>query len=633
MSQQQKQPKQSRGGPAFGGMGAPVAKAKDFRGTLRKFMRELGTIKAQGVLVIVFILAVVSTVFTIFGPRITGRATTEIFEGIMRKFAGTGGIDFDKILYLLLTMLGLYLISLAMQTSQGWMMARLSTRLTYRWRAQIADKINRLPLAYFDRTTQGEVLSRMTNDIDTVTLNLNQNLTQIISSVVSIIGVLIMMLTISGWMTLVAVVSLPVTFILVMGIVKKSQPLFIAQQEYLGHINGHVEEQYGGHVVVKAFSREDASCEKFDEYNQTLYKSAWKSQFYSGLMMPISRFVGNLSYVAVCILGGVLAVRGSIALGDIVSFVQYIQSFTQPIQSLANISNTLQSTMAAAERVFEFLGEDEEAPDPKPAYDMQVVGHDDQGMAITGADAITGAVSFRHVRFGYDAATPVIRDFSLEVAPGSIVAIVGPTGAGKTTIVKLLMRYYDIDDGAILIDGQDIKSFSRNGLRGLFGMVLQDTWLFSGSIRENIRYGRLGATDEQVKEAAKAAQAHQFIRALPDGYDMQLNEEGTNISQGQKQLLTIARAILSQPKLLILDEATSSVDTRTEVAIQKAMANLMQGRTCFVIAHRLSTIRDADTILVLRDGDIVETGNHAALMAQGGFYRELYQSQFENEQE
>ena len=604
------------GGPM--GRGGPMAmmkgeKARDFKGTMRKLIQYLGAYRVA--IFITMIVAIASTVFAIIGPKILGKATTKLFEGVLAQINGSGtGIDFTYIGNILLLTLGLYLGSALLSYIQGWVMASVSMKITYRFRADIAAKINRMPLRYFDRTSQGEVLSRITNDVDTVSQTLNQSLSQIITSVVTVLGVLVMMLTISWQMTLVALTIVPLSMVIISLIVKQSQKYFKEQQDYLGHINGHVEEMYGSHVVMKAFNGEEKSIRKFDNLNNTLFSSAWKSQFLTSLMFPIMNFVGNLGYVAISILGGWLAVRGMITVGDIQAFIQYVRSFTQPITQIANISNVLQQTAAAAERVFEFLEESEEIKETEnPLHLENVKGH----------------VEFKHVRFGYEPDKIIIKDFSTEVQPGQKIAIVGPTGAGKTTMVKLLMRFYDINEGAILVDGHNIKEFSRHDLRKIFAMVLQDTWLYNDTIMENIRYGRAEASDEEVIQAAKTAHVDFFIRTLSDGYKMVLNEETSNISQGQKQLLTIARAILADPKILILDEATSSVDTRTEVLIQKAMDNLMKNRTSFIIAHRLSTIRNADLILVMNEGDIVETGNHEDLLAAGGFYAELYNSQFE----
>ena len=588
-------------------------KARDFKGTMRKLIEYLGSYKTA--IVIVMIFAVASTIFNIAGPKILGEATTKLFEGAMGQIAGTGeGIDFDFIGRMVLITLALYLSSSLFGVVQGWIMSGISTDITYRFRKDIADKINRMPFKYFDNTTQGEVLSRITNDVDTVNQTLSQSLSQIITSVITVVGVLIMMLTISWKMTLIALLILPISMVVVMLIVRQSQKYFKQQQDYLGHVNGHVEEMFGGHLVMKAFNGEAESVERFDGLNDTLYVSAWKSQFLSGLMMPIMMFVGNLGYVGIAIMGGYLASQKAITVGDIQAFIQYVRSFTQPITQIANISNVLQQTAAAAERVFEFLAEEEEIPEvDDPVQPEKIEGH----------------VVFQNVQFAYSPDKIVINDFSADVKPGQKIAIVGPTGAGKTTMVKLLMRFYDVNQGAILVDGHNIKDFRRDDLRDMFGMVLQDTWLYNGTIMENIRYGQSGASDEDVIAAAKAAHVDHFVRTLPEGYNLVLNEEATNVSQGQKQLLTIARAIVSEPRMLILDEATSSVDTRTEVLIQKAMDNLMQNRTSFIIAHRLSTIRNADWILVMDEGDIVEQGQHEELLERGGFYAELYNSQFE----
>ena len=594
------------------GPGAPVEKAKDFKGTMKKLLQYLGAYKISIVAVIIF--AIGSTVFNIVGPKILGRATTEIFKGLVRKVSGGSGIDFTKIGKILGMLLVLYLCSALFSFIQGYIMTGVSQKLTYRMRKEISEKINRLPMNYFDKMTHGEVLSRITNDVDTLSQSLNQSATQVITSVATIIGVLIMMLSISPLMTLTALLLLPISMGFISVIVKRSQKYFMSQQEYLGHVNGQVEEVYGGHNIVKAFNKEQDVIATFDKDNDMLYQSAWKSQFLSGMMMPIMQFVGNLGYVAEVILGGYLAMKSVIEVGDIQSFIQYVRNFTQPIQQVAQVANMLQSTAAASERVFEFLEEEEEeqtVTDSEPVDDLE------------------GRVEFDHVHFGYNPDHIIINDFSVKVEPGQKIAIVGPTGAGKTTMVKLLMRFYDVNEGAIKVDGHDIRDFNRSELRKMFGMVLQDTWLFKGSIEENIRYGKLEATHEEVVEAAKAAHVHRFVQTLPGGYNMELNEEASNVSQGQKQLLTIARAILEDPKILILDEATSSVDTRTEIQIQKAMDNLMRGRTSFIIAHRLSTIRDADLILVMKDGDIVEQGNHEELLAKNGFYADLYNSQFE----
>ena len=600
-----------RGPMGHGGHGMPGEKAKDFRGTMKKLMVYLGAYKFQ--LLLVGIFAIGSTIFNIVGPKILGRATTEIFNGLVGKISGGAGIDFGKIGRILLLLLALYACSALFSFVQGYIMTGVSQKLTYRMRKEISEKINRLPMNYFDKMPHGEILSRITNDVDTLSQSLNQSATQMITSVATIIGVLVMMLSISPLMTLIALLILPVSVGMISVIVKNSQRYFKSQQEYLGHVNGQVEEIYGGHIIVKAFNKEEDVIASFDRDNDILYESAWKSQFLSGMMMPIMQFVGNLGYVAVVILGGWLAMRDAIEVGDIQSFIQYVRNFTQPIQQAAQVANMLQSTAAASERVFEFLAEDEE--DQTAEHPVSIEG-------------LEGRVEFDHVKFGYHADHTIIHDFSAKVEPGQKIAIVGPTGAGKTTMVKLVLRFYDVNSGSIRVDGHDIRNFNRSELREMFGMVLQDTWLFKGSIEENIRYGKLDATREEVVEAAKAAYVHRFVQTLPGGYDMELNEEASNVSQGQKQLLTIARAILADPKILILDEATSSVDTRTEVRIQKAMDNLMRGRTSFIIAHRLSTIRDADLILVMKDGDIVEQGSHEELLAQKGFYADLFNSQF-----
>ena len=604
------------GGPMGRGGSMAMMKgdtARDFRGTMVKLIRYLGAYRRA--IIIVMFVAFASTIFTIFGPLIMGRATTKLFEGVIGMVTGTGtGIDFEYIGNILLITLGLYLLSALFSFIQGWVMSDISMDITYKFRKDIAEKLNRMPLKYFDRTSQGEVLSRITNDVDTVSQTLNQSLSQIITSVTTVIGVFIMMLLISWQMTLVALLVIPLSMLVVAVVIRQSQKYFAQQQEYLGHVNGHVEEMFGGHLVMKAFNGEEESIRKFSGLNDTLYSSAWKSQFLSGLMMPIMRFVGNIGYVAVSIMGGWLAVRGAITVGNIQAFIQYVQSFTQPIMQIANISNILQQTAAAAERVFEFLEEEEEIAETEEPVEVE---------------SVEGHIEFERVRFGYNPETVVIKDFSADIRPGQKVAIVGPTGAGKTTIVKLLMRFYDVNEGAIKVDSHNIQDFARQDLRRRFAMVLQDTWLYNGTIMENIRYGREDATDAEVIEAAKAAHVDHFIRTQSEGYDLVLNEETTNISQGQKQLLTIARAILADPDILILDEATSSVDTRTEVLIQKAMDTLMQGRTSFIIAHRLSTIRNADLILVMDEGDIVEKGTHEELLAKGGFYAELYNSQFE----
>lgn len=589
----------------------PGEKAKDFKGTMRKLLAYLS--RFLPAVIFVLICAAASTVFSIFGPKILGNATTKLFEGLIATLTGTGSIDFAAIAQILLFLATLYGISALLMYLQGWVMSGIATKLSYSMRRDISNKIDKMPLSYFDRVPHGEVLSRITNDVDTVTQTLNQSLSQIVSNVTTMIGVLIMMITISPALTLIALCILPVSVVIVMNVVKRSQPFFQRQQEYLGHVNGHVEEMYGAHTVVSAFNGEEESIAQFEALNDRLYRAAWKSQFLSGMMMPLMNFAGNLGYVGICVLGGFLSLNGTITVGDIQAFIQYVRQFTQPINQIANISNVLQQTAAAAERVFAFLEEEEESADSSASIPAQ---------------SITGEVNFDHVRFGYVPEKTIIHDFSTLVRPGQKVAIVGPTGAGKTTIVKLLMRFYDVSDGSIELSGHDVREFPRNELRGLFGMVLQDTWLYNGTIRENIRYGRLDASDEDVLAAAKAAQVDHFVRTLPEGYDTVLNEEASNISQGQKQLLTIARTIISDPKILILDEATSSVDTRTEVSIQKAMDHLTEGRTSFIIAHRLSTIRNADMILVMKDGDIVETGTHQTLLQKGGFYAELYNSQF-----
>ena len=601
--------------PRHGGHGPmkSTEKAKDFGGTMKKLINYMSVYKIGIFFVAVF--AIGSTVFSILGPKVLGKATTEIFNGLISKISGGDGIDFGKIGKILIALLCLYAVSALLSFLQGFIMTGISQKMTYRMRKEISEKINRLPMKYFDKTTHGEVLSRVTNDVDTLSQSLNQSATQLITSVTTLIGVLVMMLSISPLMTVVALLILPISMIFVSTIVKHSQKFFKSQQEYLGHINGQVEEVYGGHNIVKAFNKEKDVIRTFDETNEILYQSAWKSQFLSGMMMPIMQFVGNLGYVGVSILGGYLAIRKTIEVGDIQSFIQYVRSFTQPIQQVAQVANMLQSTAAASERVFEFLGEEEED---------QVVEHP------VSVEGLEGNVTVDHVQFGYNPDHVIIHDFSAEVYQGQKIAIVGPTGAGKTTMIKLLMRFYDVNKGAILVDGHNVRDFNRSELREMFGMVLQDTWLFNGTIEDNIRYGKLDATHEEVVAAAKAAHVHRFVQTLPNGYQMELNEEASNVSQGQKQLLTIARAILADPKILILDEATSSVDTRTEVQIQKAMDNLMKGRTSFVIAHRLSTIRDADLILVMKDGDIIEQGRHEELLAKGGFYAELYNSQFES---
>ncbi len=588
-------------------------KAKDFKTAIKKLIAYIGKYKAA--IVVVMLFAVGSTIFNVAGPKILGKATTALSDGLMAKISGTGSIDFTKIGRILLFVLALYLGSAIFNFIQGWIMTGITQKICYRLRKEISEKINRMPMKYFESRTYGEVLSRITNDVDTLGMGLNQSVTMLITSVSTLIGVFIMMLSISPLMTLIAVVILPVSMLLISTVVKHSQKFFRSQQEYLGHINGQVEEVYGGHLVVKVFNREKETIEEFDRTNEILYESAWKSQFLSGMMQPIMMFVGNLGYAAVALSGGLLAIRGVITIGDIQAFIQYVKNFTQPITQIAQVTNQLQSMAAATERVFAFLEEEEEDQVTENAADIS---------------SIIGNVEFEHVSFGYQPEQLIIKDFSAKVKQGQKIAIVGPTGAGKTTMVKLLMRFYDVNHGAIRIDGHDVRDFNRRELRDAFGMVLQDTWLFKGTIMENIRYGRLDATDEEVIAAAKAACADHFIRTLPGGYQMELNEDASNVSQGQKQLLTIARAILADNKILILDEATSSVDTRTEIAIQNAMDNLMRGRTSFVIAHRLSTIRDADLILVMKDGDIVEQGNHEELLAANGFYAGLYRSQFED---
>ena len=592
--------------------GMSTEKAKDFKGTMKKLMGYLAQYKIGLLLVVIF--AIGSTIFNIAGPKILGKATTELFHGLVSKVSGGSGIDFDKIAKILIGLMCLYVCSALFSFIQGYIMTGVSQKLTYRMRKEISEKIDRLPMGYFDKMTHGEILSRITNDVDTLSQSLNQSATQVITSVATIIGVLVMMLSISPLMTVIAILILPLSMGLIGMIVKRSQRYFKEQQEYLGYVNGQVEEVYGGHNIVKAFNKEDDVIDEFDRDNDRLYRSAWKSQFLSGMMMPIMQFVGNLGYVAVVILGGYLAIKKTIEVGDIQSFIQYVRNFTQPIQQVAQVANMLQSTAAASERVFEFL----EEPEEEAAPENPVVLKNPEG-----------AVEFEHVHFGYNPEHTIIHDFSVKVEPGQKIAIVGPTGAGKTTMVKLLMRFYDVSGGSIKVDGHDIREFDRGELRRMFGMVLQDTWLFKGSIEDNIRYGKLDATHEDVVKAADAAYAHRFIQTLPGGYGMELNEEASNVSQGQKQLLTIARAILADPKILILDEATSSVDTRTEVRIQKAMDNLMKGRTSFIIAHRLSTIRDADLILVMKEGDIVEMGRHEELLVKNGFYADLYNSQFE----
>ena len=608
--QRTRRPHGPMGGPGRGMM--PGEKPKDFKNSIEKLVRYLG--RYWYAIVAVMIFAAVSTVFSVAGPKVMARATNALVEGLGKKLAGTGSIDFTYIAKVLLFTLGLYICSAVFSFIQGMIMTGITQKTCYRMRKEISEKINRMPMKYFESRTYGEVLSRITNDVDTLGQSLNQSVTQIITSVATLVGTLVMMISISGIMTLISLVILPVSAILISFIIKHSQKYFRQQQEYLGHINGQVEEVYGGHLVVQAYNKQESTIKKFEDTNQILFQSAWKSQFLSGLMQPIMQFVGNLGYVGVAISGGLLAIRGTIGVGEIQAFIQYVRNFTQPIQQIAQVANMLQSMSAASERVFEFLDEEEEELTVEHAVHL---------------DHVDGYVDFSHVSFGYNPGQIIIRDFSAHVTPGQKIAIVGPTGAGKTTMVKLLMRFYDVTGGEIQVDGHDIRDFNRQELRDAFGMVLQDTWLFKGSIMENIRYGRLDATDEEVIEAAKAAHAHHFIQTLPGGYQMELNEDASNVSQGQKQLLTIARAILADNPVLILDEATSSVDTRTEVRIQKALDNLMRGRTSFIIAHRLSTIRNADLILVMKDGDIIEQGTHEQLLAQKGFYADLYNSQFE----
>ncbi len=614
----EKRPPARPGGMGHGPGRFGGEKAKDFGGTMKKLLRYISRYKVSIILVLVF--AVGGVLLNIYGPKVLMYANEAIVDGVVEMVSGVpgGGIDFVYVGRILLILLGMYLLSSGLTVVQGFLMTGVSQKVSYNLRREISRKINRLPMKYFDTKTHGEVLSRVTNDVDTLSQSLNQSITQLITSVTQVVGVLVMMLTISWELTLAALCILPISMLCISFIVKRSQKFFKSQQEYLGHINGQVEEVYGGHNIVQAFNHEDKTVERFDETNETLYKSAWKSQFLSGMMQPMMQFIGNLGYVVVSVLGGWLVIRGRIGVEAIVSFVQYVRMFTQPFAQVAQVANMLQSTAAASERVFEFLEESEE--------DITV----EHPVSI---DGLEGRVDFEHVSFGYNPDKIIIHDFTAHVKPGQKIAIVGPTGAGKTTMIKLLMRFYDVNAGAILVDGHDIRDFNRSELRQMFGMVLQDTWLFNGTIRENIRYGRLDATDEEVVAAAKAAHVHHFVQTLANGYDMELNEEASNVSQGQKQLLTIARAILADPKILILDEATSSVDTRTEVRIQKAMDNLMRGRTSFIIAHRLSTIRDADSILVMRDGDIVEQGSHEELLAKGGFYAQLYNSQFENTEE
>ena len=604
-------------GPMGGTEKKSLEKAKDFKGTTKKLIKEYLS-KYKIALIIVFIFAIGSTIFTIVGPKILGNATTEIFNGIVNKISGGSGIDFDKIGKILLTLIGLYVVSALFSFIQGFTMTGIAQKITYKLRADISEKINKLPMKYFDKRTHGEVLSVITNDVDTLSANLNQSITQIITAICALIGILVMMFSISWQMTLISLVILPVSALLVKNIVGKSQKYFKAQQDYLANVNGQVEEVYGGLNIVKVFNAEGKVTNEFEKANDNLYHSAWKSQFLSGLMFPVMNFIGNVGYVAVAVAGGYLAIKGTITVGNIQSFIQYNKQFTQPINQIAQISSMLQAMVAAAERVFEFLEEDEEKNTAK------------QGTSV---EQLKGNVKFDHVKFGYDAEKTIINDFNCDVKDGQKIAIVGPTGAGKTTMVKLLMRFYDVTDGAILVDGINIKDFERGELRKMFGMVLQDTWLFGGTVKENIKYGKEDATDDEVIQAAKAAHVHHFIKTLPNGYNSVLNEESSNVSAGQKQLLTIARVILTDPKVLILDEATSSIDTRTEIQIQKAMDNLMEGRTSFIIAHRLSTIKNADLILVMNHGDIVEQGTHEELLAKGGFYSDLYNSQFEEVEE
>lgn len=603
--------RRGHGGPGGPDM-FPIEKAKDFKGSIGKLIAYIGRYKLA--ILVVMIFAVVGTVFNVVGPKVLGKATTTLSDGLMAKIAGTGGIDLTKISRILLFVLALYVVSALFTFIQHYIMSTISQKICYRMRKEISEKINRMPMKYFESRTYGEVLSRITNDVDTLGMSLSQSINQIITSVTTMVGVLVMMISISPLLTLIALFILPISISMIAFVMKKSQKYFRSQQEYLGEINGQVEENFTGHLVIKAYNKEEEVIRDFNQTNDYLYESAWKSQFLSGMMHPIMMFVGNLGYAAVALIGGLLAIKGTIEIGDIQAFIQYVKNFTQPIQQIAQVANQVQSMAAAAERVFEFLNEEEES---------QIVENP------VSVDNIVGNVSFEHVHFGYKEDQIIIHDFSAEIKQGQKIAIVGPTGAGKTTMVKLLMRFYDVNDGAIKIDGHNIKDFNRRELRDAFGMVLQDTWLFKGSIMENIRYGRLDATDEEVIAAAKAAHAHRFIETLPGGYDMELNEDASNVSQGQKQLLTIARAILADNKILILDEATSSVDTRTEIRIQKAMDNLMKGRTSFIIAHRLSTIRDADLILVMKDGDIIEQGTHEELLEKNGFYAKLYNSQFE----
>ena len=607
-----------RGGRGGGGGGGPVGrlmpgeKAKDFKGTVKQLLSYLSKYKLSLVAVAVF--ASLSTIFGIFGPKTLGRATTELFRGTMAMITGTGGVDFEEIARILTFLMAIYIASAVLRYLQNFIMSGINAKIAHKMRKDLSEKINRLPLKYFDSISQGEVLSHITNDVDSVSSSLEQSVTEIVSSITNIVGVLVMMLSISIQLTFVAILTIPLSLIVVRFVVSASQKYFRAQQEYLGNVNGHIEEMYSGHIVVKSFNGEESAINTFEEYNDKLFNANRKSQFLSGIMMPFMRFIGNIGYVAVCIMGSNLAINGAISVGDIQAFIMYVRNFTQPLTQVANISNVLQQTAAAAERIFTFLNEEEETPDPVDAEHIS---------------DIKGSVEFRNVKFGYTDEKIIINDFSATVQPGQKIAIVGPTGAGKTTLVKLLMRFYDVNSGVIFVDGHNTQNLTRNDLRSCFGMVLQDTWLYHASVADNIRYSKLDATDEEVRQAAWAAQADRFIKTLPEGYDMLINEDASNISQGQKQLLTIARAILADPQILILDEATSSVDTRTEIYIQQAMDTLMAGRTSFVIAHRLSTIRNADSIIVMNNGDIVETGNHEALLAKKGFYYELYQSQFE----
>ncbi|WP_417448609.1 ABC transporter ATP-binding protein [Hominibacterium faecale] len=621
MTNSNPRPKRRRG-PGGGGPGGmmPGEKAKDFKGTMKTLLSYLKPYRIA--VAVVFIFAIASTIFNIISPTILGDATDEVVKGLMSKT----GIDFGALLQILIFLIILYGLSFAFSTIQGYIMAGVSQKIIYSLRRAMSEKMDRLPLKYFDSKTHGEIQSRVVNDIETVNQTLSQSLTQVITSITTIIGILVMMIRINLLMTITALVVLPLSMLIIRLIISKTQVHFKNQQRYLGEVNSHVEEMYTGHTIVKAFNQEENSEEVFDHYNEKLYESAWKSQFLSGLMMPLTNFVGNLAYVAVCILGGHLALKGTITIGNIQAFIQYVRSFNQPVAQVANVANLLQSTAAAAERVFEFIAEEEE----DISADVAADGSSAHTLPLN-REILHGEVSFEHVGFGYNDNELIIKDFNFNVKPGQRVAIVGPTGAGKTTIVKLLLRFYELNRGRITVDGHDIKDYSRKDLRSIFGMVLQDTWLFSGTVRENIRYGKMTASDDEVAEAAKAAHIHHFIKTQPKGYDMEINEEASNISQGQKQLLTIARAILADTPILILDEATSSVDTRTETLIQKAMANLMEGRTSFIIAHRLSTIRDADMILVMNHGDIIEQGTHEDLLAKDGFYANLYNSQFSGE--